>query len=390
MYDPLIEVYPKAKQPYPSSFWASTVDAPSSAESLDQDIEADVAIIGGGYTGLSTAIHLAKYSDKKVVLLEANQSGWGCSGRNGGFVLAGTGRLSIQTMEKKWGADTTQSIYQEYQDSITTVDQLIIQGDIDCDKVQGGYLKLAHKGKLTETLKSQAESLQSRFAETVQFVEANEVDNKFIRTNCRHGGLFYPNCFAINPLKLARGYDALARSGGASLYTNSPVVEFTTGPTGHKLKTPTGSVNADQVVIASNAYSGTSTHSLVNKRHFPVLSSIIVTRPLTPEELAAINMRHGLMSMDTRDLKYYYRLLPDNRLLFGGRGAIAGKEADQPLYKQRLEQGKIWLALLLLCKIYRLTISGVAGYRCRWMITLAFITARITVFTTPWVIAVQE
>ena len=339
MYDPLKQAYPEANQAYPASYWASTVSDVSSTNPLTDDIHVDVAIIGGGYTGLSSAIHLRQNSDKRVAVLEANQAGWGCSGRNGGFVLAGTGRLSIQAMQKKWGEQTTKAIYQEYQDAIATVDGLIEQGKINCDKIQGGYLKLAHKASLTDSLKIQADYLQSDFAESVQFVSASDVDCEYIRTNCTHGGLYYPNCFAINPLKLAQGYNDMALASGTEIYTNSPVTEFSSVNGIHQLRTAGGGVTAEQVIIASNAYSGTSTHTLVNKRHFPVLSSIITTRPLDSSELAAINMRAGLMSMDTRDLKYYYRLLPDNRLLFGGRGAITGKEANHPLYKQRLEEG---------------------------------------------------
>ena len=108
MYDPLTTPYPASEQPLPDSYWAGTTEAPSLTSPLENDINADIAIIGGGYTGLSTAIHLAKQADnKRIVLLEANQTGWGCSGRNGGFVLAGTGRLSVQAMEKKWGEQTT-------------------------------------------------------------------------------------------------------------------------------------------------------------------------------------------------------------------------------------------------------------------------------------------
>ncbi|MCV2883708.1 FAD-binding oxidoreductase [Aestuariibacter sp. AA17] len=341
MYDPLLAPFPASKQAFPDSYWFSTakdIVAKETLPILTDTIDADVAIIGGGYTGLSAAIHLAK-AGIKPVLLEANDSGWGCSGRNGGFVLGGTGRLGMSAMQKKWGNDTASAIYQEFQTSIDTVQSLIDEGNIECDKIVGGYMKLAHNASMTQQLQQQADALSASFSESVSFVPANEVKNGYINTNLHYGGLYYPKCFAINPLKLARGYQRLALSHGATLYGQSPVKDWQQSQGQHQLITPQGQVNAKQVIIATNGYTGNALHPLVNNRHFPVISSIIVTRPLSSEELQAIGMKSGLMAMDTRSLKYYYRLLPDNRLLFGGRGAIAGKNADKALYRQRLETG---------------------------------------------------
>ena len=342
MYDPLLDAHPEPNQPYPETYWHSTIKD-RLCENLalpthSGDCRTDVAIIGGGYTGLSAACHLAAQG-VDCTLLEANQSGWGCSGRNGGFVLAGTGRLSMSAMQKKWGHQTAADVYREFETSIDTVGQLINEGNIDCDKVTGGYLKLAHNEAMSDTIKAQARALESEFSTSVHYVEPNEVTSDYINSNLKFGGLYYPECYALNPLKLARGYQGLAMLRRATLYGNSPVIQWHQNHAGHTLVTPQGTLQANKVIIATNGYTGNNLHPLVNKRHFPVISSIIVTRPLKDDELAAIGMKPGLMAMDTRSLKYYYRLLPDNRLLFGGRGAIKGEDANKQLYRHRLEQG---------------------------------------------------
>lgn len=340
MYDPLVESYPKPWQGYPTSYWASSGLKPLD-NSLTSDIDTDVCVIGAGYTGLSAAYHLRQKYRANVVVLEANEAGWGCSGRNAGFVLAGSGRLSLQQLEKKWGEQTSRDIYREYVQSIDTVNRLIAKGNIDCDKTQGGYLKLAHKKERSRELEEQARILRDNFSEKVEFISQSQVESRFVLSNKVYGGIYYPQCFAINPLKLVQGYHELARQQGAIIHNNSPVVEWTQAGKQHQLRTPNGTVTANKVIIASNGYTPKSLHPILEKRHFPVLSSIIVTRVLTTKELERLGIKPGLMVMDTRALKYYYRLLPDNRILFGGRGAIKGRDAEHQIYSQRLLEGLV-------------------------------------------------
>ncbi|WP_233143798.1 NAD(P)/FAD-dependent oxidoreductase [Colwellia chukchiensis] len=120
------------------------------------------------------------------------------------------------------------------------------------------------------------------------------------------------------------------------MHCASPVTDWQTDANKQVLHTPNGIVRADKVVIATNGYTPKNFHHLTTDRTLPVLSQIIVTEPLTPEQLAACNFLTANVVMDTRALKYYYRKLPDNRILFGGRGAITGKSADDPYYAQRL------------------------------------------------------
>lgn len=338
MYDPITDPFPNPWQGYPESFWASTV-TPEKGEALHDQVDADVAVIGAGYTGLSAAYHLQQKYRAKVVVIDANEIGWGCSGRNAGFVLGGTGRLSLNAMSQKWGAETAGQVYQEYLDAIDTVKRLIQKGNIDCDLTQGGYIKLAHNGKAARDMQRQVALLEPFLGKNVTYLSDQEVGDQLVRTSMAYGGLHFPNYFGLNPLKLVLGYSQLARQAGVKVFTNSPVTQFESKKNKHVLMTPSGSVTADKVIIATNGYTPKHLHSLVQNRHFPVLSSIIVTRPLSPEELDSINMHDGLMAMDSRAMKFYYRLLPDNRLLFGGRGAIRGKDAGHQVYAYKLQQG---------------------------------------------------
>ncbi|ALS97351.1 NAD(P)/FAD-dependent oxidoreductase [Lacimicrobium alkaliphilum] len=335
MYDPLTSSSPGIGEPYPQSYWASEIQAPA-PNPLEGHINTPVAIIGAGYTGLSCAYHLAIEHNIPSIVLEANQIGWGCSGRNAGFVLNGTGRLSWPQIQKKWGEQTAARIYAEYRAGINTVSELIEQGNIDCDKSTGGYLKVAHKASLVNGLEQQAELLQKQFQDPVHFIHARTLQQQYLHSQEAYGALLFPYCFGVQPLKLAMGYASLAEAQGVSLCSHSPVRQWQNQQGKHLLTTPGGTIKADRVVIATNGYTPRQFNGAVDNRHFPVLSSVIVTEPLTEQQLEACGLKPGLMVMDTRALKYYYRLLPDNRILFGGRGAIRGKDAGHLVYRQRL------------------------------------------------------
>jgi glycine/D-amino acid oxidase-like deaminating enzyme len=340
MYDPLVESYPKPWQGYPTSYWASGTKLPQDC-SLKSDIDADVIIIGAGYTGLSAAYQLSRKYNMKVVVLDANEAGWGCSGRNAGFVLAGTGRLSLTQISAKWGQQVSKEVHREYKQSIDSVNRMITQGNIQCDRTTGGYLRIAHNKEQSDALKQQARNLQTLYQDKVEFLDDKTIHSEFLKSEQCYGGIYYPNSFAVNPLKLVQGYHQLATSSGANVFTNSPVIEWQNRQSKHYIRTPQGSVTSDKVIVATNGYTSKKLHPIVANRHFPVLSSVIVTRPLSTKEIESIGIRAGLMAMDTRPMKFYYRLLPDNRILFGGRGAIKGKDAEHQVYSERLVQGLI-------------------------------------------------
>jgi glycine/D-amino acid oxidase-like deaminating enzyme len=336
MYDPLLDTFPGQNEPYPNSYWANiSGEAPvANGQTLPQT-DVDVVIIGAGYTGLSCALHLARDHGIKAHILEANQTAWGCSGRNAGFILKSSGRKTYSEMQSQWGEQVMRGIYDEMNEGVALVKSFIAEG-IDCDEQPPGYLKVAHKPSMMKTLIAQAELQQQRFGYDVQILSQAEVREQYMDDHNAFGAIRYQDGFGLNPLKLAWGYQRLAQQSGVTVHTGTPVIQWHHQRNKQQLVTPKGVINAQKVVIATNGYTPKGFHQLIDGRTLPVLSQIIVTKPLTEQQIAKANIRTNNVVMDTRALKYYYRKLPDNRLLFGGRGAITGKEAENPYYAKRL------------------------------------------------------
>lgn len=336
MYDPLHDLTPGLGEPHPTSYWAScSGEAPEDDGPIRQDLTADVVIIGGGYTGLSCALHLAREHGVEPLVLEANQTAWGCSGRNAGFILKSTGRKPYGDMLKAWGEEVMRGIYAEVCEGVDTVNQLISEG-IDCDVQESGYIRVAHKPSMLKSLYDMADLQQARFGYQVEKLSTDDLRENYFDNRNTFGGIRYQDGYGLNPLKLAWGYHKLARQAGAKIHCKTPVISWHQENGKQVLITQEAKITASKVVIATNGYTPKNFHLAVNDRTLPVLSQIIVTEPLTEEQLLACGYKTSNVVMDTRALKYYFRKLPDNRLLFGGRGAISGKDAEDPYYANRL------------------------------------------------------
>ncbi|MGB0496454.1 MAG: NAD(P)/FAD-dependent oxidoreductase, partial [Kangiellaceae bacterium] len=237
--------------------------------------------------------------------------------------------------------------YNEVCEGVATVNHLIQKG-IDCDAQSKGYLRVAHKPSMIKPLQEQTKFLESLFDYQTTFLDSKTIRQQYFDSSHAYGAIKFNDGYGINPLKLAWGYARLAAEAGVKIYTASPVEQIValnspsaalssdTDKHNYQLVTPSGLVKANKVIIATNGYTPFELHSSLNKRMLPVLSQIIVTRPLTKDELTQCNFLTDNVVMDTRALKYYFRKLPDNRILFGGRGAINGKDAEDPYYANRL------------------------------------------------------
>ncbi len=328
-YDPLVATTPGAGLDHPGSYWAATAGPrPADDGTAPAQLDTEVAIIGGGYTGLSCAYHLARLYGIKPVVLEANRPGWGCSGRNGGFARMALGRLTALQMLEQWGRDVARRAFGVAMSSLDNVRVMIKDGAIDCDAKEAGHLKIAHRASRATGLRQEAEILQREFEYPAEFIDAEQLRQEHVGGTQSHGALRIPDALAVHPLKLALGVLRMARSAGATVHAASPVTEWRKSGAGHVLSTPHGTVRAKNVVVATNGYTPQHLHPALRATLLPVLSHIIVTRALTPDEIRATNFVTRHVLTDSRNLLYYWRRLPDDRILFGGRGLIADSPAQ--------------------------------------------------------------
>ncbi|NQZ10882.1 MAG: FAD-binding oxidoreductase [Algicola sp.] len=339
MYDPVVSKQIDNNQPYPDSYWFNSVASTPDLNPLKQDITTDTVIIGAGYAGLSCAYHLAKNYDQQAVVLEANGIGWGCSGRNAGFVLPLSGRLGYEALVKRFGLETTEAIHNEFINGVDLVEELINTSKADVQRQPNGYLKIAHRPKYFDALKRQADYMAKHFGYHVTPLTKQQLCEQYVDHHQAHGALLYQQGYGIHPLKLCLALHQLVLDKGVKVYSNSPVQGWTKQGEYHQLVTPQGTVKAKNVVVCTNGYTPNTFHKSVDKRTLPVMTSVIVTRPLSDKELIESRFLTNHVMMDTRQLKYYYRKLPDNRILFGGRGAISGKQAQSTKYHDRLLEG---------------------------------------------------
>lgn len=311
-------------RPVPSYWEATAGPPPQGLVPLEGSQSCDVAVIGAGYTGLSAALHLARDYGVDVRVLEAGHIGWGASGRNGGFCCLSATKLSIQSMIKRYGLEETKRFYAAQLEGIELVDTLGAAESIAFDRQGDGTFTVAHKPARLSELTEEAEALTSLFGVAARVMSAEEFRAVGHDSTEQHGALHTAAGFALHPLKFLRGLAEAALRHGAQLHPGSRVVDWQRGDGKHRLVTSGGSLTAKRVIVATNGFSRDGLHEALAGRFLPALSSIIVTRPLTTEELAAQSWQTETPISNTRDLLFYYRLLPDRRLLFGSRGDSRG------------------------------------------------------------------
>ncbi|WP_072371678.1 FAD-dependent oxidoreductase [Hyphomicrobium sp. NDB2Meth4] len=297
------------------NYWDRSKVTRAPGRKIDCDVSVDVAIVGAGYTGLSTAYHLkAADPSLNVAVLESETVGYGASGRNAGFVMTLFG-ASLGLMKTLHGAEKVRAAHAHMERSIAALETMLEEHALDCDYQRSGFLKVATTPRYAARIRDEIATLEALGIHGHQWIGPEELSAR-VHSPTYLGAMVEPGCGLINPRKWVDGLAGVAQSAGAKIYENSPVKNVRREGGRFRLESNGATVTAEKVVFASNGY----THLIPGMRlkQLPAFVFIVVTEPLSEAQRASIGWAGREGVEDGRNFMHFYRLTPDNRLLMGG------------------------------------------------------------------------
>jgi glycine/D-amino acid oxidase-like deaminating enzyme len=326
------------------SFWLATYGEYNPNPPLQGDLDVDIAIIGAGFTGLSTAYNLCKQDPSlAVAVLEAEVVGFGASGRNGGFSMTLFG-LEPAVTKLLFSHEKTVEAHRYMERSVDYVDELIKEHDLQSDYWFPGFLRAATTPGYVKRIQHDLELLTSMGITGISWIEADEI-KKEVDSPRFLGGWWEPRSGLLNPAKHVRELKRIAIQLGAKVYEETPVLAIQRDAN-FTLTTPHGKIVAKKVIFATNAYS----HLIpqLKRKQVPAFTHMIVTEPLNQAQLDEIGWKNRQGIEDARNLVHYFRLTIDNRLTIGGSdaslayGGDMGRDMNNDTFTQ-LENDILWL-----------------------------------------------
>ncbi|WP_299029623.1 FAD-binding oxidoreductase [uncultured Thermanaerothrix sp.] len=300
--------------PLPRSLWLDSAGPYTPQPPLQGRVRADVAIIGGGFTGLMTAYALKRTDPTlEIVVLEAQAIGYGASGRNGSFAMTVVG-LGFGVMPALLGRKRFIAAHRYMMEAVDTLDAFIERESIACERLRPGFLRVATTPTYVRRLQHEVTLMNRLGFDDIYWLDSAAVRER-VNSPRYLGALWEPRLLLIHPLKLVRAERDLILRLGVAVHEHSPVLEITARPR-FRLRTPQGEVESEKLVFATNAYS--HFFPSLRRHQIPAFTYMIATEPLTPEQLAPIGWQGFEGIEDARNLIHYYRLTPDRRLVLGG------------------------------------------------------------------------
>ncbi len=301
----------------PTSFWLADPARPAPRPALAQDVDADLVVVGGGYSGLWTAL-LAKEDDpdREVVVLEAGQVGWAASGRNGGFCAASLTHGFWNGLSRF--PDELGTLVRLGRENLDGIEATVQRYGIDAELERTGELSVAVAPWQVEELR-QAPGLAAEHGVELEWRDQDEV-RADVGSPTYLGGLFEPECALVHPAKLAWGLARACEELGVRVYERTTAQALEREGASMRVRTPYGSVRAPRVALATNAFP--SLLRRVRSYVVPVYDYVLVTEPLTPAQKAEVGWRSRVGIGDSANQFHYYRLTADDRIVWGGYDAV--------------------------------------------------------------------
>ena len=320
------------------SYWETTATTNFIYEKLEKNIQTNIVVIGAGYTGISCALSLAKKYNEDVVLLEAGHIGWGSSARNAGFCCIPPSKMSVVKMIKKLGKDETKKFFKNTIEGSNYTKDLINEYNIDCDLTGDCNYEVAPHPSYFESIKEDALVYKNEFGIETKVYSQGEFNEIGHTGEEQFGAFSYKPGFAINPLKFLLGLAEQAKKAGVKIYQKSKVTKIEKNLEKFNVIANGYHITSNKIVMATNGFYKDDLFPDLNDRILPVISNIIITRPLTKDEIKSHNFVTHNPILNVRNLLYYYRLLKDNRFLFGARGDLIGSEQSSLIKSKKMEK----------------------------------------------------